>query len=109
MATPVAGHAAGIRVVAVQDMDEKEVRIFGYGKYVGDEVPDNKALGLARLCHIMNRKNPKIVLDSGDVVWGGECWWGPVEGFTKEVGARKLTTVPLPKREEHPSREMFES
>ncbi len=21
--------------------------------------------------------NPKILLDSGDVVWGCECWWGP--------------------------------
>ena len=29
--------------------------------------------------------NPKIRLDSGKVVWGCECWWGPEEVVKKTL------------------------
>jgi hypothetical protein len=44
------------------------------------------------------RRNPCIHLDSGDIVWGFQSWWGPVEGaekrFPKDVF--EWVVVPVP-------------
>lgn len=57
----------------------------GWGTYVGDEVPPNEGLGsLTGYLAGERRSNPKIVLDSGDVVWGCECWWGPEDEIIAE-------------------------
>lgn len=59
--------------------------LLGYGTYVGDEVPPNE--GLSSLTgYLAGRRmaNPKIVLDSGEIVWGCECWWGPEEEIKAE-------------------------
>jgi len=69
----------GDRVGAVLSSDDKQVNILGFGKYVGDEIPDADAGGLGPLCREAGCPNPKIVLDNGDVVWGCECWWGGEE------------------------------
>ena len=53
------------------------VDLLGFGEYLGDEVPDEQALGgLAEDCRAAQIPNPKIRLDSGKIVWGCECWWG---------------------------------
>lgn len=80
---------AGMRVLAVRDATATEVNIYGYGKYVGDEP-----------CPIFDGiPNPKIVLDSGEVVWGCECWWGAAEAAEQKLqiqtGGRKVNTVPV--------------
>jgi len=31
--------------------------------------------------------NPKIVLDSGEVVWGCECWWGNAKEIQFKIDA----------------------
>lgn len=64
------------RVFAALDADDSRVRLLGFGNYVGDEVPTGAVGRLAQIAIRMNRPNPKIVLDSGKVVWGCECWWG---------------------------------
>jgi len=34
--------------------------------------------------------NPRIRLDDGSVIWGAECWWGPiVEGLTLEQAQKQ--------------------
>jgi len=39
--------------------------LLGYGIYEGDfEHP------------VLKRLNPRMLLDSGERVWGCECWWG---------------------------------
>ena len=35
------------------------------------------------------KNNPRIRLDSGDVVWGRECWWGDEERVRAEVSKYK--------------------
>lgn len=43
-----------------------------------------------------SQMNPCIYLDSGDVVWGFQCWWGPVERFERKFGNTPRVLVPVP-------------
>jgi hypothetical protein len=95
--TPVtkSGYQIGDRVGAIASADKEEVYIFGYGQYMGDVVPPPEitfmGLSLAELGHT----NPKILLDSGKVVWGCECWWGPEDKIKASIGSRKVTELDI--------------
>lgn len=70
----------GDRVGAIFSSNiDKSVNFIGYGEYVGDFVPKEGAGWLAAGLISRGVKNPKILLDSGKVVYGCECWWGPEE------------------------------
>jgi hypothetical protein len=59
----------GARVGAILGADRRTniVEFLGYGVYNGDQP-----------CPAINNfDNPQITLDSGEVTWGCECWWGP--------------------------------
>jgi len=57
--------------------DEGRGIFLGFGTYVGDEVPPNEgSTSLTAFLSGERRPNPKLLLDSGEVVWGCECWWG---------------------------------
>ena len=77
----------GMRVGVLLSLDktEKIVELLGYGEYLGDEVPDEDAGGLAEQARFRKEPNPKFLLDNGDVVWGGECWWGPEQDFRRMI------------------------
>jgi hypothetical protein len=30
---------------------------------------------------LLDNANPRILLESGKIVWGYECWWEPAESF----------------------------
>ena len=71
----------GTRVYAIQEADDDTVRAFGEGVYIGDEIPPADGLDapqgwIADTIREHGHTNPKILLDSGVVVWGCECWWG---------------------------------
>lgn len=66
----------GTRVGAVAYVTPQEVLLLGYGVYLGNEVPSEDARGLGGEARVLKMPNPKIQLDSGEVVWGVECWWG---------------------------------
>jgi hypothetical protein len=85
----------GTRVGAICDADE-EVNLFGYGIYVGEEIPPKGVTFLGIDLNSIGRKNPKIVLDNGDIVWGCQCWWGPEEEIKQAIGGRKVNIVPVP-------------
>lgn len=69
--------------------------LLGYGTYVGNEVPPNEGhTSLTAYLSGERRANPKIVLDSGEVVWGCECWWGP-EDEIKEECAKLQRVIPV--------------
>ena len=72
----------GQRVGAISHTDDKNVYVFGFGTYQGYEVPpeDIKFFGLP-----IRHTNPKILLDSGKVVWGCECWWGDEESVKRTI------------------------
>ena len=82
--------AVGSRVGAMASATQTEVTMFGYGVYEGDEVPPSEVIGPFGK---MTSPNPKIKLDSGDVVWGCECWWGPEDAIKKKIGDRKVVTI----------------
>ena len=84
------------KVIAILDAEGDTVRIFGYGQYVGDEVPPKGVKFFGMDLHDIGRANPKIVLDNGKVVWGCQCWWGDVEKAQKEIiKDRKVVVVDI--------------
>lgn len=64
----------GDRVGALACANSEIVQLFGYGVYIGMEY--NSDLG---------RQNPKIQLDSGEVVWGAECWWASESEIEEKI------------------------
>ena len=67
-------------------MNPEEINFFGYGVYVGDEYPDTAIGTIASFAKSSRAaKNPKIVLDSGKLVWGCECWWGPEDQIKARI------------------------
>lgn len=68
------------RVFAIQKADKENVWSYGIGNYTGDVLPTKEE---NPLLNMLNLKNPKIELDNGGVVWGFECWWGPIEKYER--------------------------
>lgn len=74
----------GDRVGAISSADETQVKIFGFGVYDGRIV--HPELGIP---------NPRITLDSGEVVWGCECWWGAEAKIKASIGDRETVIVAI--------------
>jgi hypothetical protein len=85
----------GDRVGAIFAETDKRVEFLGYGSYAGDFVPETAGGFLAEIAKIVESKNPKIFLDSGKVVWGCECWWGPEEEIKKHLEGREIIQVDI--------------
>lgn len=68
----------GERVGAILGSSDGVVEFLGYGVYEG-RFPPVEAVGMiAEMSRdIPDYTNPRIRLDSGKVVYGCECWWGP--------------------------------
>jgi hypothetical protein len=77
----------GARVGAIQKADNEEVYLYGFGIYQGDEIPSRGYL------KDMGVKNPKILLDNGQTIWGFECWWGEEEKIKRIIGERKIIDI----------------
>jgi hypothetical protein len=88
----------GDRVGALLSEHEGTASLLGYGVYMGDHIPDDFAVGLwAEEAREFQLANPKIVLDSGQTVWGCECWWGPEEQIKKSITGKKIVEVDIDK------------
>ena len=86
----------GERVGAIHTTSADEVQLFGFGVYAGREVPCEEAAGwLADMAREMGHDNPKIVLDSGKVVYGCECWFGPEAEVREMIGDRRVVEVDI--------------
>lgn len=68
---------SGTRVGAFLSMKGGVVEFLGWGRYLGEEIPNGAAGLLSELAVELGMQSPKIQLDDGEVVWGCECWWGP--------------------------------
>jgi hypothetical protein len=69
----------GQRVLAIHTInnDHQFVQKFGYGTFLGMFYP-YQALGAtadAVRAEGDDALNPKIELDTGEIIWGCECWW----------------------------------
>lgn len=75
----------GKRVGAILGANKEEgVRFLGFGVYKGDFKLPKEALGFN-----FGQKNPKIKLDSGEVVYGCECWWGSEKAIKERLKSYK--------------------
>jgi hypothetical protein len=71
--------------------------MFGYGIYQGDKRPSEaprKPMGfMGEVIAKADRTNPLILLDSGEYVWGCECWWGAEGAARNRIGDREIVIV----------------
>lgn len=72
----------GDRVGAILSADSTTVNLLGYGVYEGRVM--NEDIGFP---------NPCIKLDSGELVWGYQCWWGPEEKVKAMIGGRHVVNA----------------
>jgi hypothetical protein len=88
---------SGERAGAIHAIDRKAktAEIFGYGEYVGDEVPVEAVNDRATYNRSHGIKNPKIVLDDGKVVYGCECQWDTEAHVRKMLAGYTVTTVDI--------------
>lgn len=82
---PSQGITPGDRVGALRQKKHGVIEFFGYGVYLGLE--EDNALGAP---------NPKIKLDSGEIVWGYQCWWTTEERVKAMLHGHKVVIVPVP-------------
>ena len=84
------------RIGAIRNSENGIVYMFGFGTYEGEEVPPNDEKGergLIGLLYKANRKNPKLKMDNGTIVWGCECWWGDEDKIKEKIRDRKIVMV----------------
>jgi hypothetical protein len=63
----------------------KQIAFLGYGTLVESRIPAEAVGFLAESLRELGRDNPTIELDSGKIVFGCECWWGPEDEIRKIV------------------------
>ena len=82
MPRPVIGSRAG--AVAYSDNKKRELVVFGFGVYEGEHTPppDVTFMGMPYDSEFTNHR---IKLDSGEHVFGFECWWGSEEAIKKNI------------------------
>jgi hypothetical protein len=93
----MSAHKIGIRVGAISHSEKETVYLYGWGTYEGDHVPPKGTAGPFGLDASEVGPNPKIKLDSGDVVWGCQCWWGPEDQIKAKIAQfEEVKEVPVP-------------
>ena len=97
----------GERVGAILCQKGRCVEFLGYGVYDGDFEPPNPPFGMTKEGYLKIWKltngdkpvryfpNPRITLDSGKVVWGQECWWGPEDKIKKMLEGMDVVVVDI--------------
>ncbi len=92
---------AGDRAGAIIEITDKTVVLAGYGVYQGALPVGPEAVGLfAEAARAEGVRNPCILLDSGDRIWGCECWWGSETKVKENIEAlvekgRRLVRVSI--------------
>lgn len=102
----------GDRVGVIWGADsDHEIRIAGFGVRVEDSVPTGAVGWWAELLKEAHAPNPTIQLDSGEIVYGCECWWGPEAAIKRRLsqcedqGAEVQTVSVADRREQFRLRE----
>ena len=77
----------GTRVGAIlgSNKQTKVIDFLGYGVYEGDYVPQEAVGMMADMLKEHKVNNPCIKLDSGQKVYGCECWWGSEEQVKEQL------------------------
>ena len=83
------------RVIALSHTKDKKCYIFGEGEYIGKEIPAKESAGLGKLLHDAKIPNPTILLDSGEKIYGCECWWGDIDKFKKKYSDYEFIKISI--------------
>ena len=89
------GYSVGDRVGVVASIKDGIAEIFGYGVYMGELVPEYEGDRgtMADFVKDLGRTNPTIKLDSGEMVYGCECWWGSEEAVKNRLAQCKEVKI----------------
>lgn len=73
--------------MVISHIDENGVaHMLGFGTFDGEHPIGAEAVGcIAAQCRARGRVNPRITLESGDVVWGAECWFGTEQAIRRTL------------------------
>jgi hypothetical protein len=88
-------HEIGSRVFAISHSTCDSIYLYGFGVYEGDFVPVEAAGWLAKSARELEHKNPRTRLDSGEVVYGCECYWGQEAQFAKISARLKIVNIDI--------------
>ena len=81
------------RVGAVCSIKNGKMKLFGYGIYEGNKIPESDDVKFfGNLLKELGILNPCILLDSGERVYGCECWWG-CEEKVKDILSRAKKVI----------------
>lgn len=83
----------GERVGAILGAKDGEVDFLGFGVYEGAFVPIEAVGEIAEVLREEQIENPRILLDSGAVVYGCECWWGPQQQIQEKLSVYDKVNV----------------
>ena len=80
------------RIYAILPVTNKnKVLVLGGGIYIGKEMPPQDILGPLRF----KIEFPKLKLDSGEEVYGNECWWGDEKEVIDFLKNKKIETASI--------------
>lgn len=79
----------GDRVGAICSGKGDTIKIYGFGTFEGNHIPEEAVGPFAEAMRELKVENPRIRLDSGEVVYGCECWWGPENAIREKLEAYK--------------------
>ena len=93
--------AVGDRVGAIKGTNpDGSVSFFGWGVYEGDREPLPETIFMFlpwkdRGIDLEGLTNPCILLDSGERVFGCECWWGSEAGVQSMLLGKTVVPVSI--------------
>ncbi len=83
----------GDRVGVFFSSTKKKVKLIGFGVYLGEEIPPPGVMFLGLDMHSKGWETAKIQLDSGEIVWGCEGWWGAEKYANLNLEGRVVEVV----------------
>ena len=88
--------AVGTRIFCIYGADNDQVMLIGHGRYDGMFPVEDWAAGeIAEYCRKTGEPNPRFTLDSGEQVYGCECWWMKDRLYDVFVDGRKVINVSI--------------
>ena len=85
----------GERVGAIIGADAETIKLLGYGVRIEDQIPPANTAGMGYILHEIEKTNPTLQLDNGDIVFGCECWWGSEDHIQHWIDGREIIEVSI--------------
>ena len=98
-----------IGAISHTDIDTNEVFLLGFGVYCGEEVPPPGIKFLGMDANKFNIPDEKLLLDSGDIVWGCECWWGEESVIRESLKGKTVIEVTIENERANAATKLVES